>query len=108
MVHRSAPGSRALTLAGLLSLAVAMGIGRFAFTPVLPTMLREGLLDVAQGSWIAAANYLGYWLGALTAARLPLGAGALATLALLATAALTAAMALPFAAAWLPCVSARS
>ena len=35
-----------LALAGALSLAAAMGIGRFAFTPVLPLMLDENLLDV--------------------------------------------------------------
>jgi MFS family permease len=91
-----------LALAGALSLAAAMGIGRFAFTPVLPVMLQEGLLDVGQGSWIAAANYVGYLVGALTAARMPLSAGALAKLALVATAALTAAMASTVAAAWLP------
>ncbi|MEZ5652853.1 MAG: YbfB/YjiJ family MFS transporter [Burkholderiaceae bacterium] len=91
-----------LTAAGLLSLAAAMGIGRFAFTPVLPLMLRDGLLDVQQGGWLAAANYAGYFVGALTAARLPLRAGTIAVIALLATAGLTAAMAWPWAWAWLP------
>lgn len=91
-----------LALAGALSLAAAMGIGRFAFTPVLPLMLGEGLLNVAQGGWAAAANYAGYLAGALTAARMPLRVGALAVLALLATAVLTGAMALPVPAIWLP------
>ncbi|HEX2542925.1 MAG TPA: YbfB/YjiJ family MFS transporter [Caldimonas sp.] len=79
-----------------------MGIGRFAFTPVLPLMLGEGLLDLAQAGWLAAANYAGYLAGALSASRLPLRAGALAALALIATAASTAAMALPSPALWLP------
>ena len=91
-----------LALAGALSLAAAMGIGRFAFTPVLPLMLGEGLLDVERGGWLAAANYAGYLAGALTATRTPLRAGAVAVLALLATAALTAAMAWPLPAIWLP------
>lgn len=91
-----------LALAGLLSLAAAMGIGRFAFTPVLPLMLQEGLIDVAQGGWVAAANYAGYLAGALTAARIPLRTGALAAVALVATAALTAAMAWPLPAIWMP------
>jgi len=30
-----------IVLAGMLSLAVAMGLGRFAFTPLLPMMLAE-------------------------------------------------------------------
>ena len=76
-----------------------MGIGRFAFTPVLPLALAEGLLNLEHAGWIAAANYVGYLLGALTAARLPLRAGPLAVLGLLGTAALTAAMAWP--APWL-------
>ncbi|MEZ5659180.1 MAG: YbfB/YjiJ family MFS transporter [Burkholderiaceae bacterium] len=92
----------ALILAGLLSLAAAMGVGRFAFTPVLPLMLRDGLLDVQQGGWLAAANYAGYFVGALSAARMPLRAGALAVSSLLATAGLTAAMAWPWVGAWLP------
>ena len=94
-------GPRALAFAGLLSLAVAMGIGRFAFTPLLPLMAREGQLDLALGGWIAAANYAGYFIGALTAARVPLSARRLAVLALALTAATTAAMAVPAMAAWL-------
>lgn len=100
--HERPAGNFLLAFAGLLSLAAAMGIGRFAFTPVLPLMLDEGRLDVAQGGWLAAANYAGYLAGALTASRVPLRAGALAAVALMATATFTAAMALPLPALWLP------
>jgi len=55
---------------GVVALAVAMGIGRFAFTPLLPLMLRDGTLSTAAAAEWAAANYGGYLLGALTAARL--------------------------------------
>lgn len=55
--------------AGLLSLALAMGIGRFAFTPLLPLMLRDGDLSPIAGAEWAMANYVGYLVGALTAAR---------------------------------------
>lgn len=95
------PGALAIAMAGLLSLAAAMGIGRFAFTPLLPLMARAGQLDLAFGGWVAAANYAGYFVGALTAARLPLGARALGLLALAATALLTGAMAWPSPAGWL-------
>ncbi|WP_267357315.1 MULTISPECIES: YbfB/YjiJ family MFS transporter [unclassified Methylobacterium] len=54
--------------AGLVALAVAMGIGRFAFTPLLPLMVRDGALSPVAGVEWAAANYVGYFLGALTAA----------------------------------------
>ena len=55
----------AIALAGAVSLAVAMGIGRFAFTPILPMMLADGVVDLPQASLLASANYLGYMLGAL-------------------------------------------
>jgi len=53
------PGPWAIALAGMVSLGVAMGIGRFAFTPILPMMLADGVLDLAAASWLASANYLG-------------------------------------------------
>lgn len=55
----------------MLSLAVAMGIGRFAFTPLLPMMLHDGLIDLKTGSWLATLNYLGYWLGAIACVLQP-------------------------------------
>ena len=54
---------------GIVALAVAMGIGRFAFTPLMPLMLRDGTLSSAAGAEWAAANYAGYLFGALTASR---------------------------------------
>lgn len=62
----------AVALAGLLSLAVAMGIGRFAFTPLLPMMLHDGVIGLAGASWLATANYLGYWLGAIACTLQPM------------------------------------
>jgi predicted MFS family arabinose efflux permease len=56
-----------IALAGLAALAVAMGIGRFAFTPILPMMQQDAGLTVAGGGWLASANYLGYLVGALWA-----------------------------------------
>ncbi len=56
-----------MALTGLLALAVAMGIGRFAFTPILPMMQVDAGLSLAAGGWLASANYLGYLLGALSA-----------------------------------------
>jgi LPXTG-motif cell wall-anchored protein len=59
----------AVAAAGLAALAVAMGIGRFAFTPILPMMRDDAGLSVAAGGWLASANYLGYLVGALAAIR---------------------------------------
>ena len=96
---------------GLVSLAVAVGIGRFAFTPLLPMMLADGVLDLPTASWLASANYFGYLVGALLCTlqpwiwrrlgnppppRLPVGVRA----GLAATALLTLGMALQLPAAW--------
>lgn len=61
-----------VAMAGMLSLAVAMGIGRFAFTPLLPMMLADGVTDLPTASWLASANYLGYLVGALLCTFQPL------------------------------------
>ncbi|QGY04076.1 YbfB/YjiJ family MFS transporter [Methylobacterium mesophilicum SR1.6/6] len=58
---------RPIVGSGLVALAIAMGIGRFAFTPLLPLMVRDGTLNPAAGAEWAAANYVGYLVGALTA-----------------------------------------
>lgn len=60
----------AIVAVGIVALAVAMGIGRFAFTPLLPLMLRDAVIDAPTGAEWAAANYAGYLVGALTAARM--------------------------------------
>lgn len=57
-----------IAAAGLLSLLLAMGIGRFAYTALLPQMRDDGLLDITRGGLLAAMNYLGYLAGALWAA----------------------------------------
>lgn len=61
-----------IVLAGMLSLATAMGIGRFAFTPLLPMMLHDGVVSLAGASWLASANYIGYLVGALFCTFKPL------------------------------------
>ncbi|RYF28373.1 MAG: YbfB/YjiJ family MFS transporter [Comamonadaceae bacterium] len=99
----------AVALAGMAALAVAMGIGRFAFTPLLPMMLHDGVVSLAGGSWLATANYVGYLLGALGCMALPWvsprlrrvwHAARLTRWGLAATVLLTVGMALPWAAGW--------
>ncbi|MCP4071503.1 MAG: YbfB/YjiJ family MFS transporter [Hyphomicrobiales bacterium] len=60
-----------IAFVGLSSLVIAMGIGRFVFTPLLPLMLNDGLVNISQGGWLASVHFLGYWLGAVFAAKLP-------------------------------------
>ena len=47
-----------------------MGIGRFAYTPVLPAMQEATGFGAATAGWIAGWNYLGYLLGALAASMI--------------------------------------
>ena len=61
----SEPSAPVAATVGLLALASAMGIGRFSLTPVLPLMQHDMGLTLAQGGWLATANYLGYLVGAL-------------------------------------------
>jgi MFS family permease len=75
-----------------VALAVAMGIGRFAFTPLLPLMMRDGSLPLGAGAWLAASNYAGYLVGAFTTRRLDLSLPTLMRVSLAGTAAATAAM----------------
>jgi len=51
-----------------------MGIGRFAFTPILPMMQQDAGVSIAAGSWLAAANYVGYLVGALSVMLMPISA----------------------------------
>jgi len=82
----------AVCLAAMISLAVAMGVGRFAFTPLFPLMVRDGLLDSEAGAMLAASNYLGYLVGALVAARIRVKAATLLALGLISTVIVTAAI----------------
>lgn len=59
-----------MVLASGLALAIAMGVGRFALTPLLPFMLSEQLIRPDSSNLFAIANYLGYLLGAVSVTRL--------------------------------------
>ncbi|HQD83737.1 MAG TPA: YbfB/YjiJ family MFS transporter [Quisquiliibacterium sp.] len=64
------PAARA-TVAGMAALALGMGIGRFAYTPLLPALIADAGLSIEAAGDIAAANFAGYLIGAIAATRVP-------------------------------------
>ncbi|KAI3590042.1 putative MFS-type transporter [Cupriavidus sp. U2] len=92
---RPTAGPLAVALAGLVSLALAMGIGRFAFTPLLPMMLHDGTVTLAEGSALATLNYIGYLAGAVLCLFIRPDPVRMVRGALALTVGLTLAMALP-------------
>ncbi|MHB1269178.1 MAG: YbfB/YjiJ family MFS transporter [Acidithiobacillus ferriphilus] len=53
-------------------LAIALGIGRFLLTPLLPIMQADAGLSLVGGGWLASVNNLGYLAGALLCTLVPL------------------------------------
>ncbi len=84
--------ARAAALACMVGLAVVLGVGRFAFTPLLPLMLADGSIGLKAGGWLASANYAGYFAGAVSCAALRVAPARMVRFGLAATVLLTAAM----------------
>ncbi|MFI9502890.1 YbfB/YjiJ family MFS transporter [Nocardia sp. NPDC052566] len=52
-------------------MGAAIGVGRFAYTPLLPVMIDAHRFTASDGAVIATANYAGYLIGAVLLARRP-------------------------------------
>lgn len=72
--QRTAQGewsSVCILLGGIIGMIIAMGIGRFAFTPILPLMQRDLGMSNSVAGWLAGLNYLGYLAGAVLCSVVP-------------------------------------
>ncbi|MEQ5839024.1 YbfB/YjiJ family MFS transporter [Paraburkholderia acidicola] len=86
--------ARRAAFACMITLAIVLGVGRFAFTPLLPLMLSSGALDIRHGGWLASFNYAGYFVGAVTCAALRVQPARMVHVGLVFTVLLTLAMGL--------------
>lgn len=69
----SLPMLKPALIGGICTLIIAMGIGRFAYTPILPEMQSALGLNHAQTGLLASLNYLGYLIGALAGGYVTMG-----------------------------------
>src|SRR5689334_4926674 len=58
--------------AGLAATLVGIGLGRFAYAPLIPPLIEAAWFSPAQVAWLGAANLAGYLAGALVASSLAL------------------------------------
>jgi MFS family permease len=91
-----------LAMSGMLALAIAIGVGRFALTPILPMMQKDYGVTLRMAGLLASANYVGYFIGALSAIWIRAATVTVVRFSLLAVIVLTCAMGLiHHPAAWL-------
>ncbi|HEX7927208.1 MAG TPA: YbfB/YjiJ family MFS transporter [bacterium] len=96
------PGPLRLTYAAMAANLAGTGLGRFAYTPLIPALIAAQWLTPGQAGLAAAANLPGYLAGAVLAQRMTVWAGPSLTLRvnlLIATASFFAC-AVPVSAAW--------
>ena len=54
-------------LSGLCFLVLALGLVRYAYTPLLPALIQQHWMTHLQAGYLGAANFFGYFLGTLVA-----------------------------------------
>lgn len=68
MINHTTKEKHYVLAAGVISLILLLGVARFAYTPLIPIMQDQTILNDLSAGWLAAINYAGYMCGALIAA----------------------------------------
>ncbi|GAA4356441.1 YbfB/YjiJ family MFS transporter [Variovorax defluvii] len=91
-----------LIAAGLCASLIGIGLARFAYTPLIPPLIAARWFTADAVVFLAAANLLGYLLGAICGKRLASAIGSVATLRamMLVTALSFLACAMPVSPTW--------
>src|SRR5689334_12287827 len=91
-----------LVAAGLCASLIGIGLARFAYTPLIPPLIAARWFSADAVVFLAAANLLGYLLGAIGGRRLASVIGSVAALKamMLLTALTFLACAIPVSAIW--------
>jgi predicted MFS family arabinose efflux permease len=90
---RNRPGESGVwqaTVSGMCASLVGVGLGRFAYSPLIPPLITEHWFSSSDAAYLAAANLAGYLVGALSArwtTRLAPAASVLRAMMVLATSA---------------------
>ncbi|MGQ7889278.1 YbfB/YjiJ family MFS transporter [Paenibacillus sp. WC2504] len=66
--------STKILIGGFVMLTIAMGIGRFSYTSILPFMQSQINLSITEAGYLAAINNLGYLVAAFCASLMTSGA----------------------------------
>ncbi|WP_084151293.1 YbfB/YjiJ family MFS transporter [Azohydromonas australica] len=100
--ERDGSGVAALIAAGLCASLVGIGLARFAYTPLIPPLIGARWFSPDDVVFLAAANLLGYLLGAMGGRRLASAVGSVAAVrsAMSLTALAFLACAVPLSTAW--------
>ncbi|GGC80705.1 YbfB/YjiJ family MFS transporter [Chelatococcus reniformis] len=59
-----------MTLSALCCYLIAVGLARFAYTPLIPALVHDQWFSAAQAAYLGAANLAGYLIGAVLSRRL--------------------------------------
>jgi len=100
--HALRGGVYTLIAAGLCASLIGIGLARFAYTPLIPPLIAARWFSADAVVFLAAANLLGYLVGALGGRRLASAIGSVVSLKamMLLTVLSFAACAIPVSASW--------